>query len=424
MIFPFLIAWAVLALPYLLELYVSDAFSVASRAILIGQLLLVTLFLLAIWRKMPVFDDVWRIRNDMILEIRLIVLGMLIYAVLGIAFNFQPPSVNYAFLTSVLSIVAFLQCYAMLYSPLKRFRLPTFACWAHLVSKTATLRQRMEVSQTQYRVKRALTTDGSACDQPHLSTQFYKLKMILLHQDGFRLFAAHLMRELAIENLLFFVETSQWLDYVMQTGGQQAQQAKDAAEIWIRFNEHAPRSRIVCWSAQDDRVVALPHDLLDATLSSNSTAPSAHSGARPSATMTATASSAFSKPKSAHASQLTVDLNLDEFELSTAITDPWLQCVKLFRKYVANGSYFCINISGENRIKIYEYFGYDTTSTTVDEELVEVLKEKCNNDMQQLMRIFDVARYSVFRLMIYSVSRFEASDVYQEYFITQRNEPS
>jgi len=159
----------------------------------------------------------------------------------------------------------------------------------------------------------------------------------------------------------------------------------------------------VAWNRHDDRPI---HSLLTASLASSDydgsvandtgSAPG-HTTPGPSGTISTTTkthssalgimsstqpkySSARPKPGHGHSTQLTIDLNLDEFELGQAITDPWLQCVKIFQKYVINGSYFCINISGENRIELYDKFGYDTTSTKCDEELLEVLKEKCENN--------------------------------------------
>lgn len=265
------------------------------------------------------------------------------------------------------------------------------------------------------------------------------------------------MKELAIENLLFFVETSQWLEYVMEICNKNPNNPsmlvsvdEKASGIDVKFHKHVPKSRIVCWNGNDDRQIhsflpsgdlassdydAAVSDRSHATTSTGTgTATPGHTTPGPSQTIstgTKTHSSALGimsstqpkyssasrpKPGHGHSTQLTIDLNLDEFELNDAITDPWMQCVKIFQKYVINGSYFCINISGENRIELYEKFGYDTTSTKCDEELLEILKEKCENNMDKLFHIFDTARYAVFRLMIYSVSRFENSDTYKEHF--------
>eukprot|EP00488_Nonionellina_sp_1-RS-2012_P003745 TRINITY_DN8106_c0_g1_i1.p1 TRINITY_DN8106_c0_g1~~TRINITY_DN8106_c0_g1_i1.p1 ORF type:complete len:111 (-),score=16.59 TRINITY_DN8106_c0_g1_i1:259-591(-) len=108
---------------------------------------------------------------------------------------------------------------------------------------------------------------------------------------------------------------------------------------------------------------------------------------------------------------------MDDFEIPIPIIDPWMQCVKLFQKYVINGSYFCVNISGERRIVLYRIMGYDTFSTKSDSELVEILMANCNDDMNKLFHVFDSARYAVFRLMIQTVARFETSDIYSQHFM-------
>eukprot|EP00484_Ammonia_sp_Unknown_P007818 CAMPEP_0197080798 /NCGR_PEP_ID=MMETSP1384-20130603/214313_1 /TAXON_ID=29189 /ORGANISM="Ammonia sp." /LENGTH=398 /DNA_ID=CAMNT_0042519689 /DNA_START=563 /DNA_END=1759 /DNA_ORIENTATION=+ len=388
---------------------------------------MVMLFLIVMWYRIPQFDDIWRIRHELILTIRMLVVGLAIFIILALLLNWQPPTWKYAVLSSVATVAAVLQCYAMLYFPLKRFKLPSFVYCAYVASKATLIKERMQASHTQYRKKRPIKMEEKADGQMQV-TQFFKLKAILLNKDGFRLFAGHLMKELAIENLLFFVESSQWLEYLIELCHRENIQLsidEKASGIDVRFNKHCPRSRIVCWSPEDDRLKPVSTNLsndTDTTLSTNTnttnnlTRSASHPGAaRPSGTLTTTSSGGNNKPR--HSTQLTVDLNLDDFEVGAAIDDPWLQCAKIFRKYIVNGSYFCINISGENRIELYEAFGYDASANHIDEEIAESLKENLQNDMDKLFHIFDTARYAVFRLMIYSVSRFETSDTYLEHFV-------
>ena len=221
----------------------------------------------------------------------------------------------------------------------------------------------------------------------------------------------------AIENLLFFVESGQWLQFLMDRCRQEnvlLSIDEKAAGIDIQFHENVPRSRIVFWNGSDDRSVdatlALGDDITGSVHSAHTL--SGFSGTL--STLTKTISSG--KP-STHAAQLTVELNMENYEVSNAIDDPWLMAVKLFQKYIVNGSYFCINISGESRIVLYEQFGYDNVAIKRDEELMQTLKAKCGNNMDKLFHIFDTARYAAFRLMIYSVSRFENSEAYLENFI-------
>lgn len=181
----------------------------------------------------------------------------------------------------------------------------------------------------------------------------------------------------------------------------------------IRFHHNIPQSRIVFWNPDDDRPVL---SISSGTTDISSTGPS---GTASTGHSTATSSSAKSGQtfQTTHAAQLTVDLNLEDFELESAVTDSWMMAVKIFRKYVVNGSYFCINISGEDRIALYEQFGYSVSAANTDEEMLVTLRDNLENDIDQLFHIFDTARYSVFRLMIYSVSRFENSEQYLENFL-------
>eukprot|EP01083_Nonionella_stella_P014817 41492_1 len=422
MIVPFLVGWFITAAVYWSFIIHHRQFTQSSRAVIIIQTAMVMLFLIYLWYKIPKFDDIWRIRNELIITIRLLLVGITVFFVLAIVLNWQPGSWRYGVLSTVGTLSALAICYSVLYYPLNRFGLPTFISGALYVdrylgkdTKVISTKSHKKKQQLHIEYRGNQEQNKGNLSSKQWGTQFYKLKAILADKDGFRLFAAHLMKEYAIEHLLFFVETSQWMDYVNDQCLQDniaLSVNERAAQVDVNLHKNAPKSRIVSWNRDDDRQVrSFQSHEIDSTASGLS-APSA----RRSQTLSALTMSSGGKP-SAHAQQLTIDLNLAEFELPNAINDPWFQCVKLFQKYVANGSYFCINISGEDRIKLYELLGYDNNSTKCEEELVEILRDKCENNMDKLYHIFDTARYAVFRLMLWSVSRFETSDLYLEHFI-------
>ena len=146
MIWPFIIPWFITSCLYWYEVIKQDKFTTYSRYTLILQASLVMTFLIYIWYKTPKFDDLWRIRKELILTIRILVIGLAIFFVLGIMLDWQPPGWKYAVLSSVATIAAFLQCYCILCYPLKRFDLPSFIWSALIYSKSDLLKQKMELS--------------------------------------------------------------------------------------------------------------------------------------------------------------------------------------------------------------------------------------------------------------------------------------
>ena len=55
-----------------------------------------------------------------------------------------------------------------------------------------------------------------------------------------------------------------------------------------------------------------------------------------------------------------------------------LQSAKLFEKFIANEAYFCINISGSQRERLYEFFGFkdDEPKSQHIENMIEYVRER------------------------------------------------
>ena len=123
----------------------------------------------------------------------------------------------------------------------------------------------------------------------------------------------------------------------------------------------------------------------------------------------------------------------------------YLQSVRLFRKYIANDSYFCINVSSKVRSNLYQLLGYNEHDKINEDDLVENLKSNLkknerNNNMKgpndglqkepnmirvrskshhndknidDLFHVFDIPRAETFQLMNYAVSRFKHTKRYK-----------
>ena len=123
----------------------------------------------------------------------------------------------------------------------------------------------------------------------------------------------------------------------------------------------------------------------------------------------------------------------------------YLQSVRLFGKYIANDSYFCINVSSKVRSNLYQLLGYNEHDKMNEDDLVENLKSNLkknerNNNMKgpngglqkepnmirvrskshhndknidDLFHVFDIPRAETFQLMNYAVSRFKHTKRYK-----------
>lgn len=208
-----------------------------------------------------------------------------------------------------------------------------------------------------------------------ISATTVTLRDILLSKHGFHVFARHLTREFSIENLLFFVETHQWLRTLLSNRTFSSYSIIPNAEnlLNIEFHEKVPQSNIVlCGSENDD------------------------------------------EQKQEYANDDTV----------------YIQCVQLFKKYICNDAYFCVNISYPTRMNIYSYFDYsdglyphsrnDAKAKSAEmKNLVNSLKKSVTNGDQMLLifKIFENARHEIFQLLHHSFARFKYSDECSKFLI-------
>ena len=200
------------------------------------------------------------------------------------------------------------------------------------------------------------------------------LKAIVSNEDGFRLFAQHLMHEFAIENLLFYIETNQWLRSLIEKSeinNWLIEYDEKSSGIDIKFASNAPKSRIVqfCKLSLSDKIAAEKIYESSDNLVGNETP---------------------------HDFGRAISLETRE----NVINDPWMQSVKFFKKYIIFGSYFAINISGGDRAYLYKLFGFEDKINKSEQELCENLKINCNNSINQLFHIFDTSRLAVFKSLL------------------------
>ena len=455
-IIPFVIIWAIFGIPYIFEAIRAlsidfNGHTFLSRVIIFSQGLLMILFYIIISCKIPKFDDIWHIRDELMIAIKITAFGTLLYFLIAILFSASlvERSLNWILITSIAACIAMCGCYSLLFYPLRKFRLPTNISSAYKLfqkhKKNAgsvdDKSHEASVSSENGNSKKQSLFAASGLDDLDRNEKkkiFNQLKAILRHKDGFGLFCNHLMHEFSIENVLFFLETHQWLKYIIfkakcdQTNDVKIADIDDSL-MGIKFAETAPYSQIIRFKkkkvrkekAKEKETKDSAKEAEEGDSKEEESEKTKHNENTPNTTnetaifdydfdftLSGNNTDAFGVTTSNH-------IVTNEFKVEMSITDPWMQCVLLFKKYIVNGSYFCINISGESRDKLYQIFGFedgfDADTKFDNESICDALKEKCSN-LNELFHVFDEQRKEISYLMQISMSRFMQTDEYKNTF--------
>ena len=158
-------------------------------------------------------------------------------------------------------------------------------------------------------------------------------------------FARHLVKEWCLENLLFLIESQQWIDALL---AKSEYNGIDHGGLSLKFCADAPKSRISVTKYSDE-----------------------------------------------------------------AMENEYLQCIKLFEKYVSNSGQFCLNLDYRSRAKLYLEFGaHDGGNVQNGVDMLKFMKEK-NISREELVKIFDHARRDVYGLLVQSFYRYQLSEEYK-----------
>ena len=346
-----------------------------------------------IYLKYPKFDDAFAISNEIKSTVLIEIFGMTLFYILFVVVNADFYTIEYAFVSVVGSVTFFGIMINTLYYPLHKFKYPTIACKA----RAFVIRESSE---------RGLSTEmpqNQNADQ-NLSMCFQKL---MASSDGFNAFARHLTKEFCVENLLFFVETQQWLLYLTRLSAYREflLDQSDTDLIHVKLHPTCPKSKIL---GNDDSSSGggslMKRKSLKAVLSP-----------KRNATYSMTISLDDLDPS------LTDRRDKISFtdEVDTPTMEECIQCSRLYRKFVSTDAYFCINVRYAVRHTLSKMFGYSGRSTIVsstgsDEEIEEMAQHllKSKISKEQLFHMFDDARLSIYRLLLQSVTRFRKTSEY------------
>eukprot|EP01083_Nonionella_stella_P300678 1027820_1 len=210
------------------------------------------------------------------------------------------------------------------------------------------------------------------------STKYTKppitLQQIIESKQGFNEFARHCSKEFRIESFLFFVETHQWLNTLLQQDDYKEFVADHDQLIDIHLPRSAPRSSILCTESKVSCIEIAPQVQED------------------------------------------MEMEMDDLDdcgkLSLPSDEEYMQCAMIFEKYVPDSSYFCINIDGPTRCLLMKQFGGEDGTKNV-EYYAQVLKEN-GMTKEELFHVFDPCRFGIYRLLMSAFTRFKPTPQYQK----------
>eukprot|EP01083_Nonionella_stella_P117693 351033_1 len=320
-----------------------------SRYILGVHFLILTSFGLILYCKFPAFDDVWCVRKEIQLSSLSTSVVVFIYLGFTAIFKLQPDSPYYVFVLYMAIVVTMLPILSSMLWVFRQFNLPwnIFDLGKHRQLK----------HHSQY-------ADREGAD-------VHKIRHILQDDNGFNLFARHLTKEFSMENMLFVLETQQWIHFILGLHQENpysvanSNQSSAFVELCsIKFPDNVPKSSII----QSPVHVSAEEE---------------------------------------------ITVEMDDMN-QTALTDEdkvYLCAVEIFQKYIINRAYFCINISYDHRAQLYALFGWNDSKQSIESVMVKHLKER-DLSLLELMHIFDDVRIEVYKLMANGFRRFKVTGEY------------
>merc|ERR1712228_196559 len=162
-------------------------------------------------------------------------MGVLFYTVVGVLLRATFISFKYFLVSMIMPIILFMFTFFSLFYPLHKCNLPTMPWNALKFKRTGT--QSLEIPENVI-IELAETTNGT---RPTMNSQVCT-HAILENKHGFEGFARHLVKEWCLENLLFLIETQQWINQLFLK-----EEYKDIERnrLVLNFCDDAPKSRIL-----------------------------------------------------------------------------------------------------------------------------------------------------------------------------------
>eukprot|EP01084_Bolivina_argentea_P245382 410846_1 len=324
--------WMIPCFPACLDVYNANKFTQFARICMLFAGVIPMILMIILTCNIPQFDDIWAIHKEITLCIRVSVIGCVVYVVLSIILNAQPPSIAYNILIFVsiainigLSWVTFGWLFRTLNLPNNMYR-------AYIMRKTMLIANEMSIIK-----------DDNIKDNKINQRSRAMFPYILEDENGLNLFARHLTHEFAVENLLFLIEIYQYLHSItVNTDNEETNMLSLQVSkfLTLKFPETAPKSMIV---------------------------------------------QNIHKRKRQQTIAVTVNLDIHELEYTNNM---YQQAVQIFNKYVSQNGYFPINVSYETKKEITNFFKeWDEENGTNPEIMVLYhIFDKCIFEIYRLIQ--------------------------------------
>ena len=244
--------------------------------------------------------------------------------------------------------------------------------------------------------------------------------------------------------MLFYLESAQWL-LSFHESVHQSKRSERYQDVWcqdIEFPENVPQSRIINTTQRMTEVNVLQLNGSDSVkVDVNG--------------MIVRKSDLKYNKGMQGINENEVDIEMGKQDTSFDDIDDYdnvyyLQCVRLFKKYISNDSYFCINISSKVRSNLYGLLGFNESDKMSESDLVENLRQNLKENKERmngligdgvddnnknnkrkrtqshiaviddLFHMFDIPRTETFQLMNYAVTRFKHTKKYKAWIVSKR----
>eukprot|EP01083_Nonionella_stella_P034927 95490_1 len=329
-----------------------------------------------IYFKMPSFNDIYWIHQETKLLLRFKILFLTSYYIITVLLSAKPYTIQYAIVALIGILSYFFLMLITIYYVLKQLQLPTNPYFARKFVNA----EFMNFNMSSYSLNSAAR---KPVNHPSLHDVHQRLRQVLESKHGFNSFARHLTKEFCLENLLFFVETQQWLHALGRK-----QKYKDCIMTQMVATAPSLQDNVSIEMFTNNKNNKLTHDLIQIHFPETA-------------------------PKSIiveHDQHANADTNKKDDEFPS--DQEYLQCVALFKKYIANEACFCINIDSITRNQLYAVFN-GVLYSNKDSEIVEHLRKKSSINAHNLFHLFDGCRSQIFQLLTFAYQRFQKTEEYR-----------
>eukprot|EP01084_Bolivina_argentea_P087396 157842_1 len=358
---------------------------IARTSIVLGSILILTCDII-LYIKFPQFEDYIGLLDETKIIIKYKVISVTIYLIVAIVLDAPIYSIEY-FALAVLGIfVAFGFVTIIYFWVFRKFQLPIVPWNIDRFTHKYAINKQLSVNIMQ--------------DKNTLND--LNLKQVLQHEIGFEYFSRHLSKEYCIENILFFVETHQWLLSLLMKKEYQKFVATDILNIINETENQAKTNKHMHQLSASIGNIFGVTVTVDTYVSDEQLL-------------------TIMFPDNAPKSRIVTDnfdneenVEHDENDDYPSVNE-YMQCIKIFKKFITNSAYFCVNIDSASRYGLYQIFGFkEYDSSQKEEDIVKILKNKTKMTRTELFHLFDGCRTQVYQLLNFAFMRFKITKEYKK----------